>query len=298
MLDLFEALARELETSPNHRVLRRIQPRKVFSETKCPWPLVGIILDCETTGLDIHQAEVIELAMVKFEYTPDGIVLRILDEFSGLRQPEAPISREITRLTGIDNELVRGRAIDPIEVEAFVGGADLVIAHNARFDRPMVEKFWRVFTTLEWACSLDQIPWRESGYEGTRLAYLVAHHGWYYDAHRATDDCVALLHLLSTPFGAERRPTLTTLLANAREPTTRLYAQYAPFEAKDALKARGYRWSSGAGGSRRSWWRDLSAKDFEAEIEYLRDYIFGGFSVDLPTLRITALERYSSTLGE
>jgi len=298
MLDPFEALARELETSPNHRIMRRLQPRKVFSDSECARPLVGIILDCETTGLDTNQAEVIELAMIKFHYTADGMVLRILDEFSELHQPKAPISPEITRLTGIDDEMVRGCTIDPAEVEAFVADASIVIAHHAGFDRPMVERFWSCFKTRDWACSLNQIPWRENGFEGTRLAYLVGQLGLYYDAHRASDDCVALLHLISTPFALEQKPALATLLANAREPTTRLYAQHAPFEHKDLLKSRGYRWSSGIGGSRKAWWRDLSAKDFAAELEYLRAHIFGGRPVDLPTTRITALERYSSALAE
>jgi DNA polymerase-3 subunit epsilon len=91
---------------------------------------------------------------------------------------------------------------------------------------------------------------------------------------------------------------LATLLANALETTTRLYAQHAPFETKDVLKSRGYRWSSGAGGSRKSWWRDLPSQGVEAELEYLTAHIFGGRPVNLPTLRITALNRYSSMLAE
>ena len=284
--------------SPDHRVLRRLQPRKVFADSECAQPLVGIILDCETTGLDTNQAEVIELAMIKFLYTSDGVVLRILEEFCKLQQPKTPISAEITRLTGISNEIVEGRTIDPAEVDAFVADAEIVIAHNAKFDRPMVERVWDTFKSCNWACSLDQIPWREDGFEGTRLAYLVAHLGLFYDAHRADDDCRALLHLLGTPLGPEGQPALATLLANARASTTRLYAQYAPFESKDLLKSRGYRWSPGTSGSIKSWWRDLPTKDVEGELEYLRGHIFGGRPVDLPTMRISAVERYSSTLVE
>ena len=135
-----EDIARLLEQSPDFRVLRRLQPRDVFSQSHCEQPLVGIVLDTETTGLDLDKAEVIELAMLKFHYTPDGEVLRVIGRFDELRQPANPIPPEITALTGITDEMVAGRSIDPAAVEAFVADAAIVIAHNARFDRPIAEK--------------------------------------------------------------------------------------------------------------------------------------------------------------
>jgi len=117
--------------------------------------------------------------------------------------------------------------------------------------------------------------------------------GLFADAHRAIGDCCALLHILSSPFGAEGKPALATLLANAREPTIRILAVDSPFDRKDLLKGRGYRWSNGTNGLRRCWWRDVAENDLEAELTFLRASVFVR-TVDLPTQRITARERYSA----
>ena len=299
MTNHFESLARELEASPNHRVLRRLEPRDVFCHSPCARPGVGIILDCETTGLDPSTAEVIELAMVKFHYSEDGSVLRVVDEFDELQEPSSPIPAEITRLTGIDDDMVRGHSIDPFRVEGFLLDADIVIAHCARFDRPFVERVWPSFRTIDWACSLDQVPWRDHGFDGAKLVYLLMHRGFFFEAHRAGQDCRALLELLASPLplDPEAKPALATLLANARQNTTRLYAADAPFDMKNVLKARRYRWSNGSNGARKSWWLDLPAGEFEAEVEFLRAAVFGGRAVDFPTESITAKERYSDALS-
>ena len=293
MSDQLEDIARLLEQSPDFRVLRRLQPHDVFSQSHCEQALVGIVLDTETTGLDLDNAEVIELAMLKFHYTPAGEVLRVIGKFDELRQPAHPIPPEITALTGITDEMVSGRSIDPVAVEAFVAGAAIVIAHNARFDRPIAQKAWSVFKTLDWGCSLDEIPWRENGFEGTKLAYLLMGAGLFADAHRASGDCQALLHILSLPFGAEGKPALATLLADARQETIRIFAVDSPFDRKDLLKARGYRWSNGTNGCRRCWWRDIAERNLEAELAFLRASVFLR-PIDLPTQRISARERYST----
>ena len=183
-----EDIASLLGQSPDFRVLRRLQPHDVFSQSQCEQPLVGVVLDSETTGLDLDKAEVIELAMLKFLYTPDGEVLRVIGKFDELRQPAHPIPAEITALTGITDEMVAGHSINPAAVEAFVADVAIVIAHNARFDRPIAEKAWPVFKNLDWACSLDEIPWREHGFEGSKLAYLLMGAGLFTDAHRASGD--------------------------------------------------------------------------------------------------------------
>jgi len=291
-VQLLEDVARLLEQSPDFKVLRRLQPRDVFSAIPCEQPLVGVVLDCETTGLDLDKAEVIELAMLKFLFSPGGEVLRVIDTFSALRQPAGPIPPEISSLTGITDEMVMGRVIDPAAVEAFVADASIVIAHNARFDRPIVQGTWPAFKALDWACTLDEIPWREFGFEGAKLAYLLMGAGLFADAHRAIGDCQALLHLLSLPLGAAGKPALATLLAHARQTTVRIFAVNSPYDRKDLLKARGYRWYNGSDVRRRCWWRDVAEHDFEAEMAFLRARVFLR-PVDLPTQRITARERYS-----
>jgi len=62
---------------------------------------------------------------------------------------------------------------------------------------------------------------------------------------------------------AEGKPALATLLANARQTTIRIFAVESPFDRKDLLKGRGYRWSNGTNGCRRCWWRDVAERDLK-----------------------------------
>ena len=54
----------------------------------------------------------------------------------------------------------------------------------------------------------------------------------------------------------------------------RIWAEQSPFELKDALKKRGYRWSDGADGRPRSWYIDVDAANESTEIEFLRTTIY------------------------
>ena len=297
MNEQLEAMARQLELSNEYRVLRRLRRQERYSQTACEHPLRAIVIDAETTALDVRSAEVIELAMRKFEYSPDGDILRIVGDFDQLQQPTTPITAEVKRLTGITDEMVAGHAIDPAAVAAFVADVALIIAHNARYDRPICEKVWPVFKTLNWACSLDQIPWRDNGHDAAALGCLLKDCGYFYNAHRAGDDCLALLQVLASPFGPGGAPGLATLLKNARETTILISAVDAPYNFKDLLKSRGYRWSDGSNGSRRCWWRDVPQRDFDVELAFLRAAVFNGRPVNLPTMKITAKERYSSTIS-
>lgn len=289
-----ETLAAQLERSGDYRVLRRLRPREAYGE---PQPgdrlLTGIVLDTETTGTDTTRDEVIELGMIRFGYTGADRVCAVTGRYDGLREPGATIPPEVTRLTGITAAMVAGRSIDPAEVEAFVRGAAVVIAHNARFDRPMVERQWPVFAGLNWACSLDQIAWRAEGFEGGRLGAVLAGYGLFHDGHRAADDCAALLHVLAERLPVSDRPVLAALLDRARRPTIRLWAVNSPFDLKDALKRRGYRWNDGSDGNPRAWWRDLEEGEVEAEMVHLRREVYLHPDITCPLRRITARDRFS-----
>jgi DNA polymerase-3 subunit epsilon len=102
--------------------------------------------------------------------------------------------------------MVEGKVIDPDAVAAFAAPAALVIAHNAAFDRRFLERFSTVFRTKPWACSMSQIDWKAEGHEGVKLAWLAAGAGFFYDRHRAVNDCAAAIELLATR-PAQERPT-------------------------------------------------------------------------------------------
>ena len=286
-----EAMAAALEASGEYRVVRRL----VAPDTLPSPPVgarLGLVIDVETTGADLRGDEVIELAMVRFAYTPEGEVLGVVDTFQGYHEPTRAISAEITALTGISAETVAGHALDPEAVGAFVAPAVIVLAHNAAFDRRFAERLHPYFSTKAWGCTMSEPPWREEGFEGLKLAYLAAESGVFYDKHRALHDCHATLHLLSRPLPASGRTALAHLLERARRPSFRLWAEGAPFEHKDTLKGRGYRWSGGEDGRPRAWWIDLAEDALDGEVAFLREHVYG-YEVEPLQRRVSAYDRYS-----
>jgi len=287
-----EALAETLERSGDYRILRRLAPRA----ERTPPPGVqirrGLFVDTETTGLDPARDEIIELAMAPFTYGLDGEIYGVGEPFQALRQPMRPIPPEITALTGIDDAMVEGHAIDPRDVALFAAPAALVIAHNAAFDRKFLERYSDVFNTKPWACSMSDVDWAKEGYEGVKLTYLAAGAGFFYERHRAAHDCLAALELLARVHPVSGRTGLAQLLDRARTPTWRIWAENAPFDLKDLLKARGYRWNAEAGGGPRAWYIDVAEASREAEVAFLRSEIYRG-DIDPLTRRIDAYDRYS-----
>lgn len=290
--DDLEALAVRLSESDDYRVLRRLKSRDLFRDDDGTSKRIGLILDVETTGLDPACDEIIELAMLKFEYGSDGTIFRVLDQFDHLHEPGVVIPIEITKLTGITPEMVAGKKIAPEEVEHFAGPAVVVIAHNAGFDRRFVERAFPVFNTKSWACSQNQVDWQREGFDGSKLGYLLAGCGLFHDGHRADEDCRALLEILSRPLPMTGELALKRLLDTARRPTMRIWAEDAPFDFKDILKARGYRWNDGSDGRPRSWWADLEQDSLEVELAYLRAEIFQ-YDADIAVRRVTAVDRFS-----
>ena len=286
-----EAMAAALEASGDYRVVRRLNVRPPLPSQPAGSRL-GIVIDVETTGPDVRGDEVIELAMVRFAYAPEGEVLGVIDTFQGYHEPTKPISADITALTGISAETVAGHALDPDAVGAFVAPAVIVLAHNAAFDRRFAERLHPWFSTKAWGCTMGEPPWREEGFEGIKLAYLAAQSGFFYDKHRALADCLATLELLARPLPVSGRSGLAHLLERARRPCWRVWAEGAPFEQKDVLKGRGYRWSGGEDGRPRAWWIDLAEEALQAEISFLQEHVYGG-PVDPLRRRVSAYDRYS-----
>lgn len=286
-----EMMATALSASGNYRVLRRLVPKTRLREPDGTESRQGIFIDLETTGLDPVHDEIIEIAMVPFRYGVNGYIYEVGEPFQRLRQPSKPIPAEITALTGIDDAMVAGHVVTQAEVSAFVSPASLVVAHNAGFDRRFAERFSDVFVTKAWACSMSQIDWAQLGFSGTKLRYLAADAGFFYDGHRAIHDCQAAVSLLAEP-RADGTIPFTRMLERARKPTIRLWAENSPFELKDHLKARGYRWNPDATTAPRAWYIDVEENALRAEVEYLSREIYQR-EVEPLSRRITAYDRFS-----
>jgi len=285
-----------LEAAGDYKVLRRLKPRNVFeSANKNDQLRIGVLVDLETTGLDVASDEVIEVGMVKFAYQPDGRVAHVVDTFVSFNEPTKPIPAEVSELTGITDEMVRGHRVDADEVAKFVSDAVVAIAHNAAFDRPIAERYWSPFKDMAWACSANQVEWRKEGFDGSRLGYLLSRIGYFHEAHRAVDDCLALLEVLATPLPNSQKFALAVLLEQARRRKIRIWAEYAPFDLKDELKKRRYRWSDGNDGRPKAWYIDVDEENLEAEIEYLHTAIYRR-PVELRTQPITAMTRFTNRI--
>jgi DNA polymerase III subunit epsilon len=85
------------------------------------------------------------------------------------------------------------------------------------------------------------------------------------------------------------------LLENARKPSWRIWAENSPFDLKDVLKARGYRWNPDGTPFSKSWFIDVSDDDREPELTFLQREIYQR-KVQLLARKIDAFTRFSDRL--
>lgn len=290
-----EALARQLEQHPDYRVLRRLDPAAPRPALKATQVGRAAIVDTETTGTEPDRDKIIELALIVFEYDRDtGEVGPVVDRYTGFEDPGMPIPPESTAIHHITDEMVAGQKLDEGALIDALRGVGLVIAHNAFFDRRFLERRFPLFETQRFGCSQYDIDWTANGISSHKLEYLAYRGGFFYEGHRAEVDCHALLEVLAQPLGETGAPALKALLESARQPSMKLWANDSPFETKDVLRARGYRWDA----QERAWNRELREPGLEAELAWLRNAVYRGRSVLVNLDVQDARGRYSGRIGE
>ena len=241
---------------------------------------LGLVVDCETTGADAARDAVAEAALLPFTFTPEGRVAEVL-------HGEAQAHRR------------GGAPFDAAAAGALIARARLLVAHNARFDRPFFERLLPQTRDKPWACSRLEVPWRAAGAPSDALHCLLCHFGVFARArHRALADCEAALWLLARALPGTGRTALAALIETSAAETVRLWVLDAPFAVRGALRARGYHWSPAPrDGLPRGWWTELAPERIEAERAWLAELVHGPYDPawgGAPEPPRTALRRVSA----
>jgi len=222
------------------------------------------LLDFETTGLDTSTAEVIDGAIRLFDSESEAFIAG----YESLNQPTKGIPVEISRITGITAELVHGHQLDWFRFLAMATQAEVLIAHNARFDRQFVRRFGK-FEGGRWGCSSSMIDWNAEGMPCRHLKHLLWERGDFsaVQQHQAGSDVSLLWKLLcmKTRAGGERY--LDVLIREAHREWVRIYARGAAYESKDRLRGRGFRWSP----LKKCWFSETPKDASEETLKWLRD---------------------------
>lgn len=276
MTDLSDAVASAAEVlrkHPDYRILSRVAPTPyLYAGVPEGSVRIGVSVDVETTGLNKDSDKIIELAAQRFRFDELGRIIQIGTPRVWREDPQRPLDPRITMLTGLSDADLAGTTIDEEAAAEILNSADIIVAHNAAFDRPFVDRRLPAIGGKPWACSMAEIDWLELGFDGRALGHLVGQCGWFFEGHRAENDILALIYLLGHELGPDGT-ILAKLIASADRQTFRVNAIDAPFEAKDVLKARGYRWDA----TLRFWWATIGEDELETERHWLMEEVYPNY---------------------
>lgn len=153
------------------------------------------IIDIETTGGMPRRDKITEIAIVLY----DGH--KVLDQYDTLINPQRSIPYEITRITGIRDDMVQDAPkfyeVAKKIVEMTEGA--IFVAHNVRFDYGFIkEEFAKLgYTyTKKQLCTVKMSRKAFPGLKSYSLGNLIKHFGISVNArHRALDDTLATVEL-------------------------------------------------------------------------------------------------------
>ena len=180
------------------------------------------VVDLETTGGIPRRDKITEIAIVKY----DG--QEIIEEYQSLVNPERSIPANITRITGITNDMVSDapRFFEIAkEVIEFLEGT-IFVAHNVRFDYQFLREEFKSlgFTfTKKNLCTVRLSRKAFPGLKSYSLGNLIRHFKIeVVHRHRAYDDAYATTILLSKIFAAQENNADVKTLVDKALKLTRL----------------------------------------------------------------------------
>lgn len=151
------------------------------------------IVDTETTGISASCCHLIEISALKVK---GGAVA---GKFSQLINPPVKVSYQITRITGISNDMLAGKPSIEVVIPHFLEfiGNDLIVAHNAAFDLNFLNFASRRYLDFEmqndYLDTLTLFRRLHKELPHHRLMDVADYYSLSYEgAHRALADCEIL----------------------------------------------------------------------------------------------------------
>lgn len=148
-----------------------------------------VVFDLETTGFDPKECKIVEIGALKYKKG------ELVDTFSVLVNPECNVPSEITRVTGITNEMVQNeRTIEEVMPEFISFIEDLtLVAHNSQFDLSFIEEnLLRLNIDIPKNKNIDTVilarKYIPKAYNH-KLETLKKFFKLEYDSHRSLEDC-------------------------------------------------------------------------------------------------------------
>jgi DNA polymerase III epsilon subunit-like protein len=183
------------------------EPGVLRRRSDVPTPSGYAVFDCETTGTDPEEAEIVSFALVLLDR--DGVET---ERFTSLVRPSCPIPEDATAIHGIGDADVAaaptfaelgGRLLKLLEGRVFV-------AHNASFDLAMLHGACQAagleFLPAAVACTLDAFRVLEPLAENHQLGTLCKGHNVALGAHDARSDALAAVALVRVLLGRDLAP--------------------------------------------------------------------------------------------
>jgi len=155
-----------------------------------------IVLDIETTGLSPYRNKITEIAAARV------INGKIIDKYHTLINPKTPIPSFITRLTGINDDMVKDApTINEVipSLKKFLAN-DIIVAHNASFDCNFLSHNFYLYEKTAFEnprlCTVKLANRVHSDLPSKKLSAMCEYYGVINEtAHRAMSDVEATIKI-------------------------------------------------------------------------------------------------------
>lgn len=231
------------------------QPEESDSRAASPPSVVPrtlLILDTETTGLDPETHHCVEVGAILFDVQSRAVLAQqsfLLPAETNAAEPINRIPAAVTRLPQPWKEGLRW-------FQNLLDAADVLVAHNAAFDRQWFGRGELPAVTQPWLCSMDDMRWPADRQLRSRpsvrdlaLAYGVP----VWAAHRALTDCIYLAEVFA------RCEDLEQQLLQGLEPRQLVRAKVS-YDDRQLARDAGFRWNDPIKGA---WARRMSEREIQ-----------------------------------